>query len=247
LDPCVCGLESERFFDDNGQWPSFETTRTCEGLLDFANFRHDKNEITRRREWCLETDSFTKVKELRNMLASECKAEDGCEIKFNLLDMRSDMGLLALKTRSQFVDFLTTFIWEATAGHAFNGDNISYFSDPYHSGVRVRAADENGEFPIRADLCTYVFGTTIASLTTVRCPPLLADWTALYTHYASRQKQLSAEERQGIFEKLNDIHLNYKHKLFDLAKTFLDESLSRRVNQRSNVFNPATHSSSVAV
>ena len=203
LDPCVCDMNSERFFDDNGQWPGFEKTRTCQGLMDFSKFRVEKNIITRRREWCNHVETFNRIKFLRAQLDHDCADDKECKkVMFALEIMRPNMGLKPLKTRAQLIDFLITFIWEVSAGHSFNGDNIPYFSDPEYSGVRMREFDNDGELPTIVDIGSYVFGTSISSLTTVRCAPLLADWTPLYVHYARHQKHLSIDGRNALLERI---------------------------------------------
>ena len=82
LDPCVCGLSSEYFFDDNGVWPSFETTRTCKDLLDLAGFDTSKNEVTRRRDWCSSKDPFEKTTALYNMNVKICESNPNCSRLF---------------------------------------------------------------------------------------------------------------------------------------------------------------------
>ena len=156
LDPCVCDMNSEQFFDDNGQWPAFEKTRTCQGLMDFSKFCVEKNIITRRCEWCNQVETFDRIKFLRAQLEHDCCADDKeCkEVMFALEIMRPNMGLKPLKTRAQLIDFLTTFMGEVSAGHSFNSDNIFYFSDP-----------DDGKLPTIVDIGSYVFGTSIASLT----------------------------------------------------------------------------------
>ena len=164
LDPCVCQMASDLFFDDDGQWPQNEKTRTCEELLNFDDFKPDQNLITRGRHWCAQ-EPFKRIKVLRSLIETTCEAiNKDCRIAYQLHLMRSDMGLKPLQTRAQLVDFIATFIWEVTAGHQLNGDNVSYFADPEHSGVRMREFDLDGELPITTDVGTYVFGTSIGTV-----------------------------------------------------------------------------------
>ncbi|KAL3904830.1 MAG: hypothetical protein SGILL_009916 [Bacillariaceae sp.] len=247
-DPCVCGMDSDLFFDESSnKWPAFETKHTCEELLDSAGFHSELNVISRRRQWCGQVDTFERIKALYKVVSQDCEQRPGCQMRYDEYMMRNDMGLRPLKTRDQLCDFIASFIWHVSAGHEMNADNLSYFADPYHSGVRLRDKDENGELPIRTDIGTYVFGLSIGALTTVRSYPVLADWTPLYSHFVSQQKHLSNKERLDLLETFNNIHSDYKFELVDLSVKFLDESTARPVNRRWNQMNPATHTSSVAV
>lgn len=117
LDPCVCGLQSDLFFDDNGVWPSFETKRTCKELLDIAGFNPSKNDVSRRRDWCAKVDPFSKVQAIRKLSDKACDANPNCNhLLYDVHYQRLDMSLPALKTREQLVNFLATFIWHVTAG-----------------------------------------------------------------------------------------------------------------------------------
>lgn len=176
LDNCVCDLPANLFFDDD-HWPGFETSRTCMELLDMLDFEAGKHDVTRRRHWCVKTDPYEKAKAMTTLNEQLCSTNPDCErIWWDQNSMRPDMGLKKLESKSQFVDFLATFIFVVTGGHAVNGDNISFFSDADYSGVRMVDFGPDGELPQRIDVGTYVFGTSVGSLTTVRCPPLLADW-----------------------------------------------------------------------
>ena len=242
LDPCVCGLDAELFFGEDVKWPSFESSQTCQQLLDFTKYKIKDSMVYRRKSWCTR-NSFDRILALRKMIESDCKANPECEeVKFDTLVMRTDMGLPALTHRSQLIDFLATAFWWVSFGHELNSDNISYFVDPQYSAVRMREYDGDGALPTISDVGSYIFGESIASLTTVRCPPLLGDWSPLYERYANTQ-----DDPTSAYETLNSIHLRYKYKLVDLATKFLKESSIRPVNQRTNVFNPATTASSVSV
>jgi hypothetical protein len=160
-DPCVCGMDSDLFFDDHGKWPAFETKHTCEELLDSSSYHPELNIISRRRQWCDEVQPFDRIKALHAVLKKECDEKKDCEMRYDEYMMKDNMGLKPLKNREQLSDFLATFMWHVSAGHEINGDNIPQFTDPYHSGVRLIDKDENGELPLRVDIGTYVFGLSI--------------------------------------------------------------------------------------
>lgn len=246
-DPCVCQMDSD-LFADNNVWPDFESTRTCKQLLDFADYQVGKNVITRRTSWCTQKEDFERILSLRQMLEHECKEAMDCDsIFYNVLHMRADMGMTRLRKREQLIDFLSTFIWEVTAGHSIAGDNIPYLTDPEATSVRMRGTDKDGKLPLRTDVGTYVFGTAIGALTTVRSSPLLADWTPIYRCHTEGQEHLTQDEKAALFGFMNNLHVSYKKKLLKLSSDFLLESTTRPVNQRFNALNPATHESSVAV
>ena len=247
-DPCVCQMASDLFFDDKGVWPAFENTRTCRGLLDSAGFHPDKNMVTRRLEFCSKDVTY-RIGALRNILESECKVDPKCtKLRYKFEHMRLNMGMKPLVARKQLVDFLATVVWQVTVGHRFNSDNIPYLTDPEHCGVRARPTGRDGEeFPTITDVGTYVFGITIGALTTVKSNGLLADWTPIFKYFVDLQTDSSAEEKQALFNKIDDIHLTYKKKLLRLSRDFLRESASRPKNRQSNVFVPAVQSSSVSV
>lgn len=79
IDPCVCGLPSDLFFDDHGVWPMFETTRTCNDLLDVVQFEPNMHEVSRRRNWCSSTDPWSKVKAVRKMNDEICASNQDCK------------------------------------------------------------------------------------------------------------------------------------------------------------------------
>ena len=161
--------------------------------------------------------------------------------------MKPNMNMGQLQSKAQFVDFVASFIWHVTAGHALLSDNLSFFSDPEYSGTRMVDVDHKGELPRIVDVGTYVFGTSVGSLTSTRCPPLLADWMPLYSHLIAQQSTMTEDEKQFSLREIEDIHKSYKFELFDLSVDFLDESSKRPLNRRSNALNPATHASSVSV
>jgi len=99
----------------------------------------------------------------------------------------------------------------------------------------------------RYEVLQSLIGITIGALTTVRSNGLLADWTPIYKYFVDLQTDSSAEEKQALFNKIDDIHLTYKKKLLRLSRDFLRESASRPKNRQSNVFVPAVQSSSVSV
>ena len=157
------------------------------------------------------------------------------------------MGLPELRSKAQFIDFIATAIWHITAGHTINSDNVHSFSDAEFSGTRMVPTPDGGDPPTILDVGSYVFGTTIGSLTSVRCYPLMADWMPLYSHMISKQAHMSAEEKEDNLRSLENIHKDYKFKLLDMAIAFLEESSSRSHNRQWAAMNPAAHASSVAV
>ncbi|KAG7365736.1 hypothetical protein IV203_028406 [Nitzschia inconspicua] len=248
IDPCVCGLPSDLFFDDNNVWPGFETTRTCKDLLDTVGFESSKNEYTRRRDWCTNTDRYQKAQAVAKMDQIACDANPKCKKLWWAPDsLKPDMELPELRSKSQFVNFLSTFVWHVTAGHKLNSDNIHAFSDAEYSGVRMPKVGPDGNLPTISEVGSYVFGSAVGLLTSVRCPPLMADWMPLYSHLVARQSGMSLEEKEKMLQSLEDIHKEYKFALLDLSVDFLDESASRPNNRQSNTMNPATHASSVSV
>ena len=106
----------------------------------------------------------------------------------------------------------------------------------------MREFDNHGQLPTRIDIGSYIFGTSITTLTTVRCDPLLADWRQLYAHFNIKRNSTIAE-----LKKMEKIHNDYKFRLVELAQEFFDENMARPVNRRSNTMNPCTHASSVSV
>jgi len=247
LDPCVCSMPSTIDFEDNAQWPGFESFRTCEGLLDRNEFKMGKEFVPRREAWCKQR-ARVRLKSLREWIESDCEQSDTCtRISYSFFQMRDNMAMGQLKNRDQLIDFLATFIWDVTAGHAFNSDNVSYLADPEYSGVRMREYDENGNLPLRTDIGTYIFGTSIASLTTVRCPPLMSDWSHIYRDYVFDQKNLRVDKKVELSKKFKEIHLDYKHELLNLASVFIDEAAYDGGNKVSHVLNPMVQASSVSV
>jgi len=246
LDPCVCGLPSEYFFDE-GVWPSFETKRTCKQFLDLNGFKSGSNEVTRRRDWCTTKDGYEKTTALYKMNQVICESNPECSRLFwdqNIL--KPDMGLTELRSKAQFIDFVATAIWHITAGHTINSDNVHSFSDASYSGTRM-VPDINGEPPRILDVGSYVMGTTIGSLTSVRNTPLMADWMPLYSHMISMQNYMTSAEKEENLKAMEAIHHEYKFALLDMAIAFFDESSSLSHNQQWAAMNPAAHASSVAV
>lgn len=247
LDPCVCGMDPNVFFDDNNVWPGFEKTRTCSDLLDTMGFAPEKNPVTRRRDWCSSTDRYEKTKAVHQMNVEICASNPDCKRLFwDATVSRPDMSMGQLTSKAQLIDFIATFIFHVSASHALNSDNVSFFSDPEYSGVRM-VDDIDGELPRIIDVGTYVFGNSVGMLTSVRCPPLMSDWRPLYSHFVTRQADLSTNQKESLLKDMKDIHKEYKFALFDLSVEFLDESTARPLNRRSNAMNPSTHASSVSV
>lgn len=149
------------------------------------------------------------------------------------------MGVL--RSKSQFVDFLATFIWHVTAGHKLNSDNVSStlklelcifvewvflisntlpflrvlflslahiyhqihaFSDPEYSGVRMPRVGPDGDLPRINEVGSYIFGSAVGLLTSVRCPPLMADWMPLYSHLVDKQADMTSEEKEAKLQAL---------------------------------------------
>ena len=101
-----------------------------------------------------------------------------------------------------------------------------------------------------ADVSTWVYGTIISALTTIRSVPLMADWSGLLLSWVDNQadwRRLSDEDRAERKEILSKMHFDYKSKLIKNANLFLKESLQRPKNQWSNFLNPAVQAASIAV
>ena len=129
LDPCVCGMKSDLFYESNDVWPSFDTKRTCKDLMDLAGFsvKQYTTEMSRRQEWCKNVEPFDKVKAIRKLLEKSCKdANPKCgDLYYDIHYQRLDMGMPELKTKEQLVNFLATFIWQVTAGVS---DSFAYYN-----------------------------------------------------------------------------------------------------------------------
>lgn len=247
LDPCVCSMPSTIDFEDDSKWPGFENFRTCQGLMNRNDFKSGLAFVPRRESWCKQS-AYLRLKSLRQWIEDDCEQSETCShVSYSFYHMRDNMGMGQLKTRDQLVDFLATFIWDVTAGHSVNSDNVSYLADPEYSGVRMREYDENGNLPIRTDIGTYIFGTSIASLTTVRCPPLMADWSHIYRDFVFDQKELRVDKKVELSKRFKEIHLDYKHGLLNLASVFIDEAAYHGGNKVSHVLNPMVQASSVSV
>jgi len=151
MDVCLCKMDSDVFFTE-GQWPAFETSKTCLDLLNFVNEGGSEGATGtayahRREQWC-KRDSNERKNQFHNWLESECikqqkgtmKTEwdsEGCHeeeigkgneeeecLSYENFHMRSDMDLPSTITRSTLVDVLTKFIYEVTLGHEMAADNI---------------------------------------------------------------------------------------------------------------------------
>ena len=125
LCPCVCSMDSTMFFTKD-KWPAFESTRTCEGLLNHAGFETEQtNMVARREAWCKKTLPQERTKALYSWLESDCEKTDSCEeVWYKVEHMRHDMGLPEL-TRQSLVNLITRFIYEVTIGHEMAADNVS--------------------------------------------------------------------------------------------------------------------------
>ena len=125
IDPCICDMDSIMYFK-KGLWPAFESTRTCAGLLDHADFEKDNSDLKHRRElWCNRTLPSERSKALYRWLETDCKDSDWCtQVSFRVEHLRPDMGLPEL-TREALVNLITRFIYEVTTGHQLVADNVS--------------------------------------------------------------------------------------------------------------------------
>jgi hypothetical protein len=100
------------------------------------------------------------------------------------------------------------------------------------------------------DVSTWVFGTVISCLTTIRSMPLLADWSDLLESWVDNEsdwRKLSDADRAKRKKAVKDLHLEYKKALILNANNFLKESLKRHPNERSPFLNPAVQAGSIAV
>lgn len=249
LDPCICNMDAKMFYS-KGLWPAFETTRTCAGLLDHEGFNVKETSPSKRRElWCKQTLPSERSKALYKWLESDCEVSDWCiQVSYNLEHLRPDFGLPEL-TRENLVRLITRFVWEVTAGHQMMADNIPFISDPYYGGVRRPAIYDKTKQP-KSDISTYIFGTTISALTTIRSMPLLTDWSGLLVSWVDNKAdwgRLSDEDRNKRKKDLVRLHLQYKSKLIVNANDFLQEMLTRPQNQWSPFLNPAVQAVSIAV
>lgn len=125
LCPCVCDMDSAMFFTQD-KWPGFETTRTCEGLLNHAGFEMDESNMVQRRDsWCKKTLPQERSKALYSWLEADCEKADSCtEVYYELEHLRPNMGLPEL-SRKSLVNLITRFIYEVTTGHEMAADNVS--------------------------------------------------------------------------------------------------------------------------
>ena len=273
MDPCVCKMNSEAFFEE-GQWPAFETTKTCSALLDFAAEGIGGAYAQRREQWCKRASNERK-NILHKWLESECVAKQkgvlktewcstgGCQERVMGLEeqdeeeclsygahfIRSNMGLPSTIDRSTLVDVLTKFIYEVTLGHEMAADNIPYMADPSYGGVRIskNITARGGE--ILVDFATYIYGNVVAAATTIRSMPLLADWSELLVHWVDmyKEKEWGDDKRQELKKKIRMVHLQYKADLVHLSNELMKQTLKRPKNEWAPYLNPATQASSVAV
>jgi len=118
-----------------------------------------------------------------------------------------------------------------------------------YGGVRRPKVTDDTRQPM-TDISTYIFGTVISALTTIRSMPLLSDWSGLLTCWVDNKadwRRLSDEDRANRKKLLTEMHLDYKSKLILNANEFLKETLNRPQNQWSPFLNPAVQAVSVAV
>jgi hypothetical protein len=246
-DPCVCGMHDDAFYKSDS-WPAFEQTRTCRGLLDHQRFLTGADEAQRRQKWC-KRHPIENLRALHSWLEDDCKADAKCRnvsppgLSYDFYHMRANMGLPALN-RQVLINVITMFINEATVGHEMAADNIPFMVDPEYGGVRMPRQGPDGKRPLMVDVSTYVFGTVISALTTIRSNPLLSDWSNLLVHWIDNVDHDKAVPSKKEIRKL---HLKYKTDLIKLSNDFLKGALSMPKNRWAPYLNPATQASSVAV
>ena len=123
--------------------------------------------------------------------------------------------------------------------------------DPKYGGVRMLRQDQNGELPLMMDTDSFIFGTVIAALTTIRSKPILSDWSNLLMDWAANradQQSLGRVEREKRAQQVATLHFDYKLKLVELSQEFLEHE--KRVgdqNKASPFLVPATQATSIAV
>ena len=127
---------------------------------------------------------------------------------------------------------------------------IPYMVDPEYGGVRIQRKDSHGKLPLKVDLATYIFGTVISALTTIRSKPLLSDWSNLLVEWAENEadlRELSDDERAERKRVVSMLHLEYKASLVALSNDFLRESEQLPKNKWTPFLIPATQATSIAV
>ena len=129
-------------------------------------------------------------------------------------------------------------------------DNIPYMTDPEYGGVRLQRKDSHGKLPLKVDLASYVYGTVIAALTTIRSKPLLSDWSNLLVDWVENeadQSALSSADRAERRREVSMLHLEYKSSLVSLSNKFLRDSEKLPKNRWTPFLIPATQATSIAV
>jgi hypothetical protein len=79
---------------------------------------------------------------------------------------------------------------------------IHAFSDAEYSGVRMPHVGPDGDLSRISDVGSYIFGSSVGLLTSVRCPPLMADWMPLYSHLVAKQSGLTSEQKEATLKAL---------------------------------------------
>ena len=249
MDPCVCAMPASLFFEP-GVWPDFETreNRRCEYLMEFAGVLDEDTPRVRREKWCSRSD-VERTRTLHRLLESECEASHECpSLSYDFLHMRPDFGLGPEPTREALKNLLSTFIMEVTACHELVADNIPYMVDPEYGGVRLQRRDTHGKYPLKVDIATYIFGTVIAALTTIRSKPLLSDWSNLLEEWADNvPMSLRDSDRKKLRQDAFMLHLRYKAALVSLSNSFIEETAKLSQNKWSPFLVPASQAASVAV
>uniref|UniRef100_A0A7S0FFQ7 Lipoxygenase domain-containing protein n=1 Tax=Minutocellus polymorphus TaxID=265543 RepID=A0A7S0FFQ7_9STRA len=150
--------------------------------------------------------------------------------------------------RRTLVDVLTKFIFEVTLGHEMAADNVPYMVDPAWGNVRL-PKDPEGNLPLTVDFATYIFGTVISSITTIRSMPLLSDWSELLIHWVDEYKikEWNDNQRAELKKQIKKIHFSYKSDLVVLSHDLVKESQNIPQNRWAPPLNPATQACSIAV
>lgn len=79
------------------------------------------------------------------------------------------------------VNLLTLHIFWVTGFHEFTANNVAYLTDPFAGHGKNRMLDENNEqLQTMSDIQTWIETNQINLLTSIKNPPLIADWTELF-------------------------------------------------------------------
>jgi hypothetical protein len=75
----------------------------------------------------------------------------------------------------------------------------------------------DGGLPQISEVGSYIHGSATGLLTSVRCPPLMADWMPLYSHLVGKQAGMSSEEREAKSKSLEGTWISTKTGMKRLA------------------------------